>query len=100
MEFDESILAQIKQFGIFGYDVSRMAKLTGLDYSLLQNEMDYPESPVRKAYDSGQALCDLKLDKRAFKDLKNGDNHFAVKDFQDRQERRKYNDLKKELFNI
>lgn len=101
-EFDNDINSIVFRFGKFGYSADRICKLLMLDSNQKIQFMamfDNPEHDLRRSYDKGVAIGEMKTDIILDKLLKNGDV-MAIMEQGKRKYYREIKDLKRDLFDI
>ncbi|MBD9177938.1 MAG: hypothetical protein EGP82_01980 [Odoribacter splanchnicus] len=102
MKYDDIILRKITNFGALQYSAERICRLIGLtgdEATQLLNDLYTPDSEPYKAYKRGIAIGDYNIDSALMKACEGGDV-LAESTLRERQERRRIDDLKKELFGI
>jgi len=102
MEVNQIILEKIQKYGMLKLRPERICKLLGLtscDVDSFLLEFQEENSQIRKAYDKGLIMCEIKIDAELLKKSVTGDAS-AITELNNRQYRAKINDLKHELFGI
>jgi len=102
MEIDDIILGKLQKYGTLKLHPERICKLLGLticDAGSFLLEFQEENSQIRKAYDKGLIMCEMKIDAELLKKSVTGDVA-AITELNTRQYRTKINDLKHELFGI
>lgn len=102
LDADASDLEKIEAFGKLKYSKERIA--AALDMPRLKRQIFFehfedPTSDERIAYEKGLTLGDAEIDIGLTQAARDGDS-FSAKELWYRQDQRKVDELKKELFNI
>lgn len=102
MIYDETILRKITNFSALQYSPERICFLIGLtgqeSYQLLI-DIKTPDTEAWRAYNRGSAVGDYNIDAALMKASETGDV-MAEATLRERQDKRKIEDLKRELFGL
>lgn len=102
MIYDDAILRKITNFSALQYRPERICfliGLTGQEYEQLLSDIQTPDTEPNRAYNRGIAVGDYNIDAALMKASETGDV-MAESTLRERQDKRKIEDLKRELFGL
>lgn len=102
MQYDQSMLIKIRNYGALKYTKERIASILGLnkdDRIQLFNDFENPESEVRKFWDQGMAIGDYNIDAELAKAAESGDTNSII-ELSYRQYYQKVDQVKQDLFGV
>lgn len=102
MIYDETILRKITNFSALKYSPKRICSLIGLtgqEEEQLLVDLRTPDTDAYRAFNRGIAVGDYNIDTALMKASETGDV-MAESTLRERQDKRKIEDLKKELFGL
>lgn len=102
MIYDDTILRKITNFSALQYSPERICfliGLTGQESDQLLTDIQTPDTEANRAYKRGIAVGDYNIDAALMKASETGDV-MAESTLRERQDKRKIEDLKRELFGL
>jgi hypothetical protein len=102
MQFDQSTLIKIRNYGALKYPPGKIVVILGLteeEKTLFFNEFNKKDSELRRYYEQGVAIGDYNIDAELAKTAEKGDTN-AIIELNYRQFYQRIDHLRNELFGV